>query len=249
MYLQSHDIRRIASILSVDDHSVSTTTEWREATQQISDSIDETVAYEQIRCLQTTAMTEEERALSKFSHRNLKKLSTWPEWQQAFYKQLDSHFDDGTLGLPVHKSTLKPNAEGVPPQVLCFVWSNLMKTDGTRKARACADGSKRSAPWLRNFVNTYSSCIELPCQRLFFALSAGLGYVLTVTDTSNAFQQAPPPPYPCYLRIDEAYQDWYKHHFGKSIDLTEYVVPVLKNLQGLPHAGASWEVMINKQLK
>ena len=31
--------------------------------------------------------------------------------------------------------------------------------------------------------------------------------------------------------------------------MDQYVVPVLKNLQGLPHAGASWEVMINDILK
>ena len=243
MYLQSHDIRRIAALLSVEN--ADSVLECRNAVQSFYDSVDEDVALYHIQRLQTAAMTDEERALTKFSRRNLKKLSTWPEWQQSFYKQLNSHYDDGTIGYPVLKSSIGPNDAGIPPQVLRIVWSNFIKTDGTRKVRACADGSKRAAPWLRGFINTYSSCIELPCQRLFFALSAALGYVLTVADTSNAFQQAPPPPYPCYLRIDESYQDWYKHRFGKDIDADQYVVPVLKNLQGLPHSGHSWETMIN----
>ena len=246
MLLQSHDIRHIAAVLSVDD--AATTEERRHAVQSFVDSVDDDLAMHYIRRLQTAAMTDEERALTKFTRRNLKKLSTWPLWQQSFYKQLDTHYNDGTLGLPVLKSSLAPNAAGIPPQILRVVWSNFIKTDGTRKVRACADGSIRSAPWLRSFINTYSSCIEMPCQRLFLALAAAMGYVLTVADTSNAFQQAPPPPYPCYLRIDEAYQDWYKHRYGKDIDPDQYVIPVLKNLQGLPHSGNSWEVMINNIL-
>ncbi len=198
--------------------------------------------------LQTEGMTDEERALPNFRYNNLKGLSTWDEWKKAHAKQLNSHFDDKCLGKPIPKADMQ-RKEGFPPSLMRIVWSNLVKVDGTRKARACVDGSKRGAPWLRHFADTYSSCIEMPCMRMFLALSAAQGYVLTVADTSNAFQQAPPPPIPCYLRIDEPYRDWYRDRFGEDIDPDKYVIPILKNLQGLSNAGASWERMINKILK
>ena len=34
--------------------------------------------------------------------------------------------------------------------------SNLVKPDGTRKCRACVDGSKRAAPWLHRFTQKNS---------------------------------------------------------------------------------------------
>ena len=123
-----------------------------------------------------------------------------------------------------------------------------MKVDGTRKARACLDGSKRSAPWLRNFAQTYASCIEMPCMRLFLSLSATLGYIITVADTSNAFQQSPSPSVACFMSIDDAYRSWYKKRFGKDIDPDKYVVPLLKALQGHPEAGALWSTKINDLL-
>ena len=148
--------------------------------------------------------------------------------------------------LPVLKSVaLRPSADGVKPNLLRFVWSNIVKADGTRKARACCDGSKRSAPWLRQFEQTYSSCIETPCMRLFFALSAAIGYTITVADVSNAYQQSPGPKVPCFLQIDEAYQDWYRAKFGKSIDPRTHVIPMINAFQGHPAAGRLWSEMID----
>jgi hypothetical protein len=85
------------------------------------------------------------------------KLSNWSLWDGAFDAQLDAHHASGALGTPVPRAH---PVGGRRPNILRITWSNLTKTDGKRKCRACIDGSKRSAPHLRDFVQTYASCIE-----------------------------------------------------------------------------------------
>jgi len=79
---------------------------------------------------------------------------------------------------------------------------------------------------------------------LFFALAALHALIVIVADTSNAFQQSPPPTEQCYLQIDDAYRSWYKKHYNMDIDPSTHVVPLHKALQGHPEAGALWECMI-----
>jgi hypothetical protein len=130
--------------------------------------------------LQSDGMTDEERQLTSFTHRNLQRLANWHDWDAAFDAQLDAHHAAGTLGLPVPRPRSAP---GEPrPNVLRMIWNNLVKVDGTRKTRGCLDGLVRAAPWLRQNTQTYSSCIEQPCQRLFYAFAAFLGKVVTVAE-------------------------------------------------------------------
>jgi hypothetical protein len=196
--------------------------------------------------LQTDAMTDEERKLTSFSRGRLKKLSNWSDWDAAHDDQLDNHFESGTIV----KAVLRPvPVSGRPPNVLRVHWANAVKTDGRRKSRACLDGSKSSAPWLRDVAQTYASCIEQPCMRLFFALSAIHGCTVTIADTKNAFQQSPPPTEDCFLQIDEAIHSWYLKRFGISLNARTHVIPVKKALQGHPEAGYLWETMIDSILK
>jgi hypothetical protein len=80
--------------------------------------------------------------------------------------------------------------------------------------------------------------------RLFFAVAAATGFVVTIADTANAFQQSPPPSQQCYLEVDDAYRSWYRKRFGADVDPRTHVIPVHKALQGHPEAGALWERMI-----
>ena len=255
LHMRTQDIRYVDAILSNDPGNMSPA-QYRQVIDEYAQFPAERQDYHtddagtstfRINRLQTDGMTEEEKQLKSFSYRNLKRLSNWPEWRAARNKQLDSHFDDGCLGHPIPKSQMK-HVDGMPPNLLRIVWSNIVKADGKRKMRACCDGSKRGAPWLRQFTNTYSSCIEMPCLRLYFALIALLGYVVTLADTTNAYQQAPPPKVACYLRIDEPYRDWYKERFGKDVNPETHVIPMDGNLQGLPPAGNLWEGHINSHL-
>jgi len=79
---------------------------------------------------------------------------------------------------------------------------------------------------------------------LFFALAAVNGLIIIIADTTNAFQQLPPPTEQCFLQINDAYCSWYKKHFHVDVDPSTHVIPLNKALQGHPEAGALWECMI-----
>lgn len=170
------------------------------------------------------------------------KLSNWMEWRDADDKQRNSHWDDGTLGKPCKRPHSTPEQ---PVHVFRRQWTRVIKPgDGRWKSRICLDGSKRAAPWLRDPVATYASCIGMPCMRLFFALCAVENKNITFSDTHNAFQNAPPPTIPCCIRVDDAIADWYKRPFSVTLDPNEDVIPLDKALQGHPEAGALWEKFI-----
>ena len=122
-----------------------------------------------------------------------------------------------------------------PPEgaiILRQHWQYRVKTDGTRRARNCGDGSKRAAPELYRLFATYSSCLEHPMFRLFIALSVQLCYVVYGGDAKDAFAHSPPPTVPIYVYIDDAYADWYKWRFNIELNRSD-VLPVNHALQGL----------------
>ena len=71
-----------------------------------------------------------------------------------------------------------------------IAWACQVKANGVRKSRACLDGSKRAAPWLRMMVQTHSSCVEHPCLRLFVATCANRGCHICFGGVGDAHQQA-----------------------------------------------------------
>ncbi|KAI2501346.1 retrotransposon [Fragilaria crotonensis] len=206
-------------------------------------TIHEPMSHDQIlimmRSLNTTVFgTTEEQALGGFTRRKLKRLSNWNDWLQAESKQLDSMAKQEMYGSPVHP----------PPGAIILRqhWNYSIKSDGTRKARNCCDGSPRAAPELK-LANTYSSCIEQPIMRLFFALCANEGYLIIKVDATNAYANSPPPDQPTFVYIDEQYADWYATTYG--IDISrDHVLPVQHALQGHPESGSLWERFLNKVL-
>ena len=245
LHLRMNDLRRVCALqlvagegMSIDEYSAAVAAVEKDLRGLDLDHL--------IARVQSAGMTDEERKLTKFTRRNLQKLSNWAEWDASFDDQLDQHLKDGTFGLPVKLSTV-PSDER--KNIARIQWSNSVKTDGRRKCRSCFDGSKRSVPWLHQFVQTYSSCIEQPCMRLFFALAAAHGHLVTFADATNAYQQSPPPTKNCYLRIDDAYRSWYRKRFKEDLPWDDYVIPLNGALQGHPEAGVLWETLIVGVLK
>ncbi len=195
----------------------------------------------EMRKLANDHMTPEERELKSFTRKNLMKLPNWDEWQAADDLQLDTHFKAGTIGHPVPRPHKDPKS---PSQVFRLHWARLVKSSGVRKSRACLDGSKRAAPWLRMLVQTYSSCVDLACLRAFIALAVNRGYYICFGDVENAYQQSPPPTIDCFLEVDDTIYDWYLRKFGKKLDKFKDVIPLYRALQGHPEAGVLWERMI-----
>jgi hypothetical protein len=83
--------------------------------------------------------------------------------------------------------------------------------------------------------------------RLFFILSAAMGFVVMGADCTYAYANSPSPTPATYVRIDDDYADWYRSRHGKEVDRS-LVLPVVKASQGRSEAGALWEKHINKIL-
>jgi len=125
-------------------------------------------------------------ALGHFTRRKLKSLPTWPKWQAGEHKQLDHFAKLGMYGAPI------PRPEGAT--VLRQHWQYRIKRDGTRRSRNCCDGSARTAPGLHGIASTYSSCVDQPVQRLFFALTAALTYKAYGGDAQDAYAHSADQP-------------------------------------------------------
>ena len=192
-----------------------------------------------IRALQSESITDAERALGSFTRRKLKTLDTWDLWNSAERTQLDQFHTLGMYGTPC-----KPPPGAI---VLSPHWQYRIKTSGKRRSRNCCDGSPRAAPKLHAMAETYASCVEQPIGRLFLALSAALNYVIYGGDARDAFAHSPAPKIPTFIRIDDAFADWYQAKFGKPID-RRHVLPIQHALQGHLEAAQLWEEHITSIL-
>ena len=81
----------------------------------------------EMRKLSNDHMTEEEKALPSFTRKRLMTLPNWHEWQAADDKQLDQHFNAGTIGKAVPRPAKDPLK---PSQVFRLHWARLVKSTG-----------------------------------------------------------------------------------------------------------------------
>jgi hypothetical protein len=129
-----------------------------------------------------------------------------------------------------------------------MLWRYLVKMCGTRKARMVCDGSPRQGTI--TLGHTFANSLDAPSERLFWAVVAKMGLTAYGADCSNAFAEAPPPKHPLYMRIDEAYHDWWVNHLGKPpIPPNKTVVRVQNAIQGHPESPRLWEKMIDGTLR
>ena len=109
----------------------------------------------------------------------------------------------------------------------------------------CCNGSRKSAPQLHAVASTWSSCVSLPIQRIFFGMCANLGLVIYGGDWTNACAHSPSPNH-TYLSVDEAYCEWYYNEYKIKLDWGQKVLPVLHALQGHLESGKQWMWMIDE---
>jgi hypothetical protein len=194
-----------------------------------------------INAIQSKSTTPEEQALGFFTRKKLKKLNTWKEWKSGETKQLNQFADLQMFGKPI---LIDPKTK---PIILRPHWQYNVKRDGTRRARLCCNGSKYAAPILHALAMTYSSCVEHPIQRLFFAITAQLNLKVYGGDAKDAYAHSPGSHIPTYLSIDDAYAEWYSERYGNNID-RKLVLPIQRALQGSPESGRLWEEHCNRTL-
>ena len=104
----------------------------------------------------------------------------------------------------------------------------------------CANGSKKAAPTLHAVSSTWSSCVELPIQRLFLGISAALNLTVYGANAIDAYAHSDAPDDKTYLSVDDAYEEWW-NSTAKERDkppiTRKFVLPVRHCLQGHPLSG------------
>lgn len=172
----------------------------------------------------------------------LMKRPDWNDWLNSEYLQLDQYETQNMFSEPTSLPTDMTNVNVLP-----MIWTYLTKTCGRKKARCVANG----APHLKGSVtlaNTYAACLEQSGARMFWAISALKNRQVYGADASNAFAEAPPPKAPLYLKVDQAYRDWYKHRKGKELPKDSYV-RVQHAIQGHPESPRLWQDHIDQILR
>jgi len=175
-----------------------------------------------------------------FTLKELRKRSDWDLWRKARYKMFDSYAEQGMFSdpmpVPEHANTHH------------MLWRYSIKMCGTRKARMVCDGSARQDTI--TLGHTFANSLDAASERLFWAIVAKKGLTAYGADCSNAFAEAPPPKHPLYLRIDEAFRDWWHNRLGRDpIPPTHTVVRVRNAIQGHPESPRLWEKLIDRILR
>jgi hypothetical protein len=173
---------------------------------------------------------------SQFTRRQLMACPDFVEWQQAEFKQLDTHARDKMFGKPC----LRPKVA----IVLHSIWSYSFKWNGDKKAHHCCDGCPLCDDRFCCIEAIYTACISQVGMKIFFVVCALENYIIIDLDAVNAFGQAGSLFDIIYLEIDQQYRDWYRHHHGIDIPMG-YVLPVLGSLQGHPDSGKIWQMKVN----
>jgi hypothetical protein len=60
--------------------------------------------------------------------------------------------------------------------------------------------------------HTYANSFEVARERLLWPIVVQKRLLAYGADCSNAFAEAPPPKFPLYMLIDEAFWDWWENH-------------------------------------
>ena len=179
------------------------------------------------------------RSSNKLTRRKLKELDTWNEWKASEHKQLDQYHHQKMFGKPCQQP---PGAN-----VLDLLWTYIIKTDGTKKARCVCNGQPKFKGTVI-FGYTFAKMLDYIGSRIFWGTVAAKNLIVRGADASNAFAEANAPDIPLYVRIDTQYREWYKEKFNIDIPLN-YVLPVHKALQGHPESSQLWATHMDLILK
>ena len=134
----------------------------------------------------------------------------------------------------------------IPPEANClpFLWTYVLKDDGTRKARAPCNGSPRMQGTV-TLGDTYAASLDQTASKIYWAMSTEKGHIVVGADASNAFAEAPAPKAPLYMRLDHQFHEWWRS-LGRDPIPHGYGVKVLKAIQGHPESPRLWAILINK---
>ena len=189
-------------------------------------------------CRKNSILFKNRRRSNKLTRSKLRKRNDWEAWKRSEHKQLDQYESQAMFGTPCPRP---PNANTLP-----FLWTYVIKSDGTLKARGVCNGSK-SQSGLVTLGNTYAGSLDHTGARIFWATAALKNLTVFGADVSNAFAEAPPPKDPLYMTIDKPFREWWESKKRDPIP-QGYVLPVQKAIQGHPEAPRLWQTLIHSIL-
>jgi hypothetical protein len=167
-----------------------------------------------------------------FRLNQLKKRPDWQQWQQARYKMLDDYKNQDMFS--------EPMPEPKDANVQHMLWRYTVKMCGMRKARMVCDGSPSQGTITLRY--TFANSPDAASERLFWAVTAQKGLTAYGADCSNAFAEAPLPKFPLYMRIDEAFREWWVEHLKRPPIPAHYTVICIQHvIQGHPESHRLWE--------
>ena len=169
------------------------------------------------------------------------KQPDWEEWEQSEFTQLEQYKRQKMFGNPGPL----PDTN-ITYSVLPMIWVYVIKTDGRKKARCVANGASHFKGTI-TLANTYAACLDQSACRLFWAIAAIKCKKVYGSDAVNAFAEAPPPIAPLYLKVDNAYKNWYMKTQNIQLPQDTYV-QVLQAIQGHPESPRLWQQHIDKIL-
>ena len=137
---------------------------------KLSEDEQNTVHQEYFEALQSTICNmKSTKKRAKLTRKILKKQEDWFEWQEAERKQLTQYKQQGMFSQPV---PIPKDANSLP-----FIWTYVLKDDGTRKARAPCNGSPRMQGTV-TIGETYAASLDQTASRIFWALSATSNHIV-----------------------------------------------------------------------
>jgi hypothetical protein len=176
----------------------------------------------------------------KLTHGKLLQQQDWNDWQESEYLQLNQYEDQGMFRQPM--AVLEEDA------VFHLVWTyNIKAVDGRKKARCVCDGSTHSGQ-VHILAKTYANCVDQISACLFYAVAAAKNLLVYGANVSNAFAKAPPPKQGFYIRPDQAFNEWWVQHKGRTPIPTGQVIPILLAMQRHPESPRLWEKHADKVL-
>jgi len=97
-----------------------------------------------------------------------------------------------------------------------------------------------------DFTDSYSPVASIDSIRLLFNLAAASGLIISIIDTSNAFQNSIifDASERVYLSLPPLYLNWFRQQWPDfhlpSLNVKELVIQCLKSIQGTKDAGQRW---------
>jgi len=189
-----------------------------------------------LRTIHTIKSTKKHQKLTRKLLKQHQDWSDWSDWLASEHKQLNQYEAQGMFSTP----------EQIPHDTNClpFIWTYMIKDDGTKKARGVCNGSPRMKGTV-TLGQTYAASLDQTCAKIFWALNAAQGNIVVGADASNAFAEAPPPTAPLYMKLDFQFHTWWKS-LGQDPIPDGYGVKVNRALQGHPESPRLWAKLIDK---